>query len=163
VANRGRGQTLLFFRGLQKLFELFGADAFLRIGAPLDARCPDRTGVEVATFLAGRLRLIGPDLDLLAAFLAPDVLRLWLAYLYASGATFFKHDSILRLSKQEGYDLGHTATGFYPSRASFTESVISILKLYGMIARLTSTGMKRLIAFPFSPAAVFSSNRGRTL
>ncbi len=112
----------LFFCGLEKFFQFFRAHAFLRISAPLDAGRSDRTGVQMAALLAGRLGLIGPDLDLLAALLAPDVLGLGLANLYASRATFLKHGSILLLSKQGGYDIGHMRSevlipGWSPSRS----------------------------------------------
>jgi hypothetical protein len=80
---------------LKKLLELFRAHALFGIGAPLDAGRADGAGVHMTTFLALGLGLIAPDLDLLAALLAPDILRFGLAYLYASGASFFEHDIIL--------------------------------------------------------------------
>jgi hypothetical protein len=46
----------------------------------------------MAALLALSLGLIAPDLDLLAALLAPDVFGLRRTYFNASWATFFKHD-----------------------------------------------------------------------
>lgn len=68
--------------------ELLGAHAFLGIGAPLNAGRADGPGVHMAAVLAGSVRLVGPDLDLLAAFLAPDIFRRGLADLRASWAAF---------------------------------------------------------------------------
>jgi hypothetical protein len=81
--------------GFQELFELLRTHALLGVGAPLDAGRADGAGVQMAALLALGLGLIAPDLDLLAALLAPDVLRFGLAYLYASRASFFEHGVIL--------------------------------------------------------------------
>ena len=61
----------------------------------------------MAALLAGGIRFVAPDLDLFAALLAPDVLRLWRTYLYASWTTFFKHDPMLHPLPQMIYDANH--------------------------------------------------------
>jgi hypothetical protein len=92
-----QGKYGLALSSLQELLELFSADAVLGKGTPLDAGRADGSRVQMAAFLAGGIRLIAPNLDLLSALLAPDILRLWRSYLNTSWATFFKHDPILHL------------------------------------------------------------------
>ena len=78
----------LFLRGLHQPLVLLGADAVLGEGAPLDAGHAHGPGIDVAALLARRVRLVGPDLHLLAALLAPDLFRFRGAYLCAAGAAF---------------------------------------------------------------------------
>lgn len=94
--------------GFEELLELLRAHTLLGIGAPLDAGRADRAGVQMTALLALGLGFIAPDLDLLAALLAPDVLGLGLADFYASWASFFKHRTILHLSRGNIYDAYHT-------------------------------------------------------
>jgi len=87
--------TALFLGGFEELLELLCANALLGKGASLDAGRADWACVQIPALLALGLRLIAPDLNLLTALLAPDVLRLGLADLYASWASFFEHNNIL--------------------------------------------------------------------
>ena len=103
----GGGISFLSLGCLQELRELLNTDAILGIGAPFDTGRADRPGVQMTALLAGGLRLVAPDLDLLAALLAPDVFRLWRPYLNASWTTFFKHDPTLHPLRQRSYDLNH--------------------------------------------------------
>jgi hypothetical protein len=76
------------FCGLQKFFKLLCPHTLLGIGAPLDAGCAHRPGIYMAAFLTHGIRLIGPDLELLPALLAPDILRFRGSYFRTSWATF---------------------------------------------------------------------------
>ena len=96
--------------GFQKLRQLLGANAFLCKGAPLDAGRADRPGVQMAALLASGIGLIGPDLDLLAAVLAPDILGFGRPYLYTSWASFFKHAFTLQHERKNTYDAYHTGS-----------------------------------------------------
>jgi hypothetical protein len=95
--------------GLQELLELLGPDTLLGIGAPLDARRADGPRVQMPALLALGVGLIAPDLDLLAALLAPDILGLGRTYFRASWTTFFKHDQTLPRRQTFFYDAGHMA------------------------------------------------------
>ena len=79
VWSEGNGRLLL--RGLHETVVLLGADAVLGESAPFDAGRAHGPGIDMAALFARRIRLIGPDLHLLAALLAPDILRLRCAYL----------------------------------------------------------------------------------
>ena len=92
----------------EELLELLRAHALFGIGAPLDAGRADGAGVQMPALLALGLGLIAPDLDLLATLLAPDILRLGLANLYASWASFFEHGTMLHLCRRNIYDTDHT-------------------------------------------------------
>ena len=113
-ADRREGSAL---NGLLEPFELLGAHALLGIGAPLDARGPDGTGVHMAALLACGIRLVAPDLDLLAALPAPDILRLGRPYLNASWASFFEHDCMIPLWRKNIYDVHHTDENSIEQRA----------------------------------------------
>jgi len=79
VWSEGNGRLLLC--GLHKPVVLLGADAVLGEGAPFDAGRAHGPGIDMAALLARRIRLVGPDLHLFAALLAPDILGLRGAYL----------------------------------------------------------------------------------
>src|SRR5574341_3117 len=96
-------------RLLQALVFL-GADALLGKGAPLDAGRAHGPGVHVPALLARRVGLIGPDFDLLAALLAPDVFRLRRPYFSASWAAFLEHGHTIILPRRKRYDAGHTSS-----------------------------------------------------
>ena len=98
----------LALRGFEELLELLRAHALLGKSTPLDAGRADGSGVQMPALLALGLGLIAPDLDLLSALLAPDVLRLGLADFYASCASFFKHKTMLHLCRGNIYDVNHT-------------------------------------------------------
>ena len=102
------GDVLRFFGGLQKFFEFICSDTLFCVGAPFDAGCADGPSIQVTALLARGLGLVAPDLDLLAALLAPNVFRLRRPYFCASWTTFFKHDHTLHDSHYAGYDLHHT-------------------------------------------------------
>lgn len=85
-------RTLLTFGGFFEPLKFLSAYALFRKGAPLNAGGADGAGVQMPALLADNVRLVAPDLDLLAALLASYVFRFWRAYLCASGASFFKHD-----------------------------------------------------------------------
>jgi hypothetical protein len=57
----------------------------------------------MAALLARRVRLVGPDLHLFAALLAPDIFRFRGAYLCAAGAAFTEqsHDLIIPLTTKK--------------------------------------------------------------
>jgi hypothetical protein len=100
--------SALALGGFEELLELFRAHALFGKSAPLDAGCADWAGVQMPALLALGLGLIAPDLNLLSALLAPDVLRLGLADFYASWASFFEHNIILYHCRGNIYDTNHT-------------------------------------------------------
>src|SRR3990170_3277708 len=102
-------QTSSLRRFLEPL-ELFRSHALFRKGAPLDAGRADGPRVHVPALLARRIRLVAPNLDLLAALLAPDIFGLGLADLYASRASFFEHDRMIPLFEKNIYDVDHTCS-----------------------------------------------------
>ena len=75
------------------------------------------------------LGLIAPDLDLLAALLAPDVLRFRRPYFSASWTTFLEHGPILLPAIRNNHDLRQTGQKRYSLTVSFTAPVIANLKL----------------------------------
>ncbi len=99
---------ILTFGSFEKFLKLLRTHAFLGVRTPLDAGCADWAGVQMSALLALGLGLVTPNLDLLAALLASDVLRLRLTDLYASRATFLKHDYTIPLFVKNRYDANHT-------------------------------------------------------
>jgi hypothetical protein len=89
INTKGGKINALALGGFEELLELLRAHALLGKSTPLDAGRADGAGVQMPALLALGLGLIAPDLDLLSALLAPDVLRLGLADFYASWASFF--------------------------------------------------------------------------
>ena len=75
------GNSRLLLRGFHEPVVLLGADAVLGKCAPLNAGRAHGPCIDVPALLTGRIRLVGPDLHLFSAFLAPDLFRLWSAYL----------------------------------------------------------------------------------
>ena len=97
AATRRQGPADRSLFGLHQTIILLGAYAVLSKGSPLYTRRPERAGVHMTALLARGIRLVAPDLHLLAALLAPDLFRRGRPYLCAAGAAFFKeaHDSII--------------------------------------------------------------------
>jgi hypothetical protein len=86
----------------------------------------------MAALRARGLGLIAPDLDLLTALLATDVLGLGLADFYASWATFFKHGTILPALRKKIYDVHHT--GYIPYGIHIIGLRAPIVRPYSLLA-----------------------------
>jgi hypothetical protein len=121
--------------GLPELIELLRTHALLGIGAPFNARRADGPCVQMAALLALSVGFVAPDLDLLAALLAPDILGLGRTYFCASWTTFFKHNQTLPQRGRYIYDAGHNP--YYgpghlpaPAFASLWPVLMSALREY---------------------------------